>query len=103
MSLEQIQDIIGRALVEKEFCEVLFDDPDSALAGYELTEEEKGALKSIKREKFDTVKAEVEERISRAGLTLSHKQAAYIKFDGSGRDAGIFRSLFGSAFDVLGR
>jgi hypothetical protein len=67
-SLENIEVIIGRAVMEPEFREKLFNDPEAALEGYELNEEEKGALKSLEREKFDEITSELEERISKAGL-----------------------------------
>jgi hypothetical protein len=67
MSVENLQEIIGRAVTEPEFRELLFNEPDKALEGYELTEEEAAALKRLHREKFDAVAGELEERISRAG------------------------------------
>jgi hypothetical protein len=70
MSLESVQTIIGRVVTEPEYRELLFSDPDRALEGYELTEEEAEALKGLKREKFDAVASELEERISRWGGAL---------------------------------
>jgi hypothetical protein len=67
VSLENVQTIIGRAITEAEYRELLFSDPDKALEGYELTEEEAAGLKGLEREKFDAVASELEERISRAG------------------------------------
>ena len=70
MSIESIQSIIGRAMTESEYRELLFSDPNKALEGYELTEEETNALKGMEREKFDAVAGELEERISRAGFLM---------------------------------
>ena len=70
MSLESVQTIIGRAVMEAEYRELLFSEPDKALEGYELTEEEAAALKGLERENFDAVAGELEERISRAGGKL---------------------------------
>jgi hypothetical protein len=67
MSVESLQEIIGRAVMEPEYRELLFSEPDRALEGYELTEEEASALKRLHPEKFDAVASELEERISRAG------------------------------------
>ena len=67
MSVESLQEIIGRAVMEPEFRELLFNEPDKALEGYELTEEEAASLKRLHPEKFDAVAGELEERISRAG------------------------------------
>jgi hypothetical protein len=55
--------------METEYRELLFNEPDKALEDYELTEEEKDALKGMEREKFDAVASELEERVSRAGFT----------------------------------
>lgn len=67
MTIESIQTIIGRAVAELEYRELLFGDPDNALEGYELSEEEAAALKGLEREKFDEVVGELEERVSKAG------------------------------------
>jgi hypothetical protein len=67
MSLESLQEIIGRAVMEPEYRELLFSDPDKALEGYELTEQEAASLRSLPPGKFDAVAGELEERISRAG------------------------------------
>lgn len=69
MSEEQVRTIIGRAVIDADYREIFFNDPDTALAGYELTAEEAQSLKDIKREAFDEVAAELEERISRAGFS----------------------------------
>ena len=58
MSLEDVQTIIGRALTEAEYRELLFSEPEKALEGYELSEKEAAALKGLEREKFDAVAAE---------------------------------------------
>jgi hypothetical protein len=68
MSLENVQAIIGRAVMEPEYREQLFSNPDKALEGYGLSEEETKALKGIKREKFEAVAGELEDRISKAGI-----------------------------------
>lgn len=68
MSAEEVKQIIGRAVVDADYRELLFSDPDEALEEYELTDEESSALKEIEREKFDAVAGELEERISRAGI-----------------------------------
>jgi hypothetical protein len=62
-----LQEIIGRAVMEPEYRELLFSDPDKALEGYELTQDEAASLKGLPPDKFDAVAGELEERISRAG------------------------------------
>lgn len=66
MSIENVQTILGRAVTEPEYRELLFSDPGAALEGYELSEEEMDALKGLEREKFDAVASELEDRISMA-------------------------------------
>lgn len=70
MSLDSVQVIIGRAVSELEYRDLLFDNPDKALGGYDLTEEEAYALKKLQRKRFDAVAGELEERVSRAGLSM---------------------------------
>ena len=75
MSTESVQEIIGKAVQDSEYRDLLFTDPEKALEGYELTEEEIIALKDIKAEKFDELLTDIEERISRAGLNVVSKPA----------------------------
>ena len=70
MSTENVQNIIGRAIVEAEYRSLLFDNPEKALEGYELTEDETQSLKSLDKERFDEAASQVEERISKSGLAL---------------------------------
>lgn len=76
MSTETVKEIIGRAIAETEFLELLFRDPDEALKGYDLTQEECITLKSIQRDDFNTVASELAERISRMGLGIYQKFGA---------------------------
>lgn len=68
MSTENLQTIIGRAMTEAEFRDLLFKDPATAIAGYDLTEEESQALKEIQSGNFETAAQELEERLSRISL-----------------------------------
>ena len=53
MSLDDVKQVIGRAVLDADFREVLFSNPETALEDYDLSEEERAGLKNIKREKFD--------------------------------------------------
>jgi hypothetical protein len=53
MSREALEAVIGRAVIDEEFRLALFADPDAALAGYELTEGELAALRTIDAENLD--------------------------------------------------
>jgi len=70
MSTENVQSIIGRAIVETEYRTLLFSDPGKALEGYDLTEEEAQSLKSLDKERFDEVANQVEDRISKSGFAV---------------------------------
>lgn len=63
MSLESVQNIIGKAAVDHQFRDKLFSNPDATLEGHDLTPEEVKCLKALSREKFDAVSGELEERI----------------------------------------
>jgi len=75
MSVEHVQRIVGRAVTEPEYRALLFSDPATAVAGYELTGEEILALKGLVPESFDALASELEERISRSTYVAS-KDAA---------------------------
>ena len=72
MSSQSVKQLIGHALIEPEFRQLLFTDPAQALKGYELTEAEKNLFKDMPREKFESLAGELGERISRAGVVISH-------------------------------
>lgn len=61
--------IIGRAVTDGEFRELLFSDPDQAISGFDLTDQEHKALQNITRERFELVQSELEERLSKAGFS----------------------------------
>ena len=95
MSAETVQIIIGRAVTDVEFRELLFNDPDEATSGYELTEEEQKSLKNITRDSFEKVQSELEERLSKAGFNPG-SFAHYVK-KWTGPDlnlSGITKTLF---------
>ena len=68
MSEETVQEVIIKAVSDPEFRELLFSDPDKALDGYELTEEEVESLKHVDRDSFEENLSELEERVSRVGM-----------------------------------
>jgi hypothetical protein len=71
MSKEALQAVIGKAVMDSEFREALFADPDQAVEGYELTEEEVAALKAIDAETVESFAGSLDERISKAHLQFS--------------------------------
>ena len=53
MSAETVQSLLARAMAEAEYRELLFSDPDKALAGHDLTADELATLKNLPRAEFD--------------------------------------------------
>ena len=53
MSAEESRKVVSRAVMDEEFRNTLFSDPDKALVGYDLTPEEINALRSIPAETID--------------------------------------------------
>ena len=66
MSKEAVQAVIGKAVTDSKFREALFANPDKALAGYDLTEDEIAALKKIDAETMESLAGSLDERISKA-------------------------------------
>ena len=100
MSQEAIKEIIARSITDAEYKEMLFNDPDKALEGYELSEGEASALKELENEHFDTTAGELEERVSRAGFGIvGFRKGGENAF----RDASGNSSTNGFQFDTEGR
>jgi hypothetical protein len=53
MSVSAFEAVIGKTIVEAEFRDLLLADPDQALAGFDLTEEEVSILKKIDSETLE--------------------------------------------------
>jgi hypothetical protein len=66
MSIESVQNIIGRAASDATFRALLFRDPGQALAGYDLTDAEIVTLRNLTPEAFTSGIADLEARISRS-------------------------------------
>ena len=101
MSLESVQEIIGRAVVDTEYRQLLFSDLDKAIVGYELDENERNALAGLKQEKFDLIAKELEERVSRGGLNIAADilkpvPAHSFKVEFKSEDMNLLNRLFNS-------
>ena len=68
MSKEALEAVIGKAVLDSEFREALFADPDKALEGFELVGEEVAALKSIDTETMESFAGSLDERISKSWI-----------------------------------
>jgi hypothetical protein len=65
MSREALEAIIGKAVLDTEFREALFANPDEVLAGYDLSEEEVAALKAIDAEAMESFAGTLDEAFSK--------------------------------------
>ena len=70
MSEEHLIEIIGRAMVESDFRALLIKEPEAAVKDYDLTEEEMVLLRDFKPEVLESLSNELEQRISRTGLSM---------------------------------
>ena len=70
MSQEAVQAIIGKAVLDSEFRQALFADPEAALEGYDLTEQEVATLKGIDSETMESLAGTLDERISKAFIAF---------------------------------
>ena len=65
MSQDAVSQIIGRAVVDAEFRQLLFSNPDQALQGYDLTEDEWDALKNLKQDDLEDFSTRLDSRITK--------------------------------------
>jgi hypothetical protein len=65
MSLEAVQAIIGRAVLDAKFRRRLIDDAAKACKGYDLTKEELEALEELDGESFETFAGKLPKRITK--------------------------------------
>lgn len=62
MSREAFEAIVGKVMLETEFRYLLLANPDQALAGFTLTEEEEYIIKRIDGETLDLLSQTLEHR-----------------------------------------
>ncbi len=76
MSAQSVESVLSRAMKDQSFAETLFTNPEKALAGYELTAEEKANLKGMDRATFASyANAGPDERKS-MGIGFNHNETA---------------------------
>lgn len=66
MSMQNVEVILGKLVTDQEFRKLLSENPDQALSGYELTDEEKEALRTIDSEKLTALSESLDQRITKA-------------------------------------
>jgi hypothetical protein len=70
MSQKDVQSLIGRAVMDKAFRELLFNDPDKAFEGYDLTEQEKKILRNLDADEVASFAGKLDERISKVKMHM---------------------------------
>ena len=68
MSMEGVKEIIGRAILEPAFRKQLTEDPDAAVKGYVLDDEEMALLKELREGSFEGEPGVLAERLSRSSI-----------------------------------
>jgi len=65
MSEAIIKEIIDRAVKDEDFRKLLFSNPDEALKGYDLTEEDRKVLKNLDEDNFDEFAGDLGDRTTK--------------------------------------
>src|SRR3990170_383217 len=71
MSAQELRKVVSRAVLDEGFRRTLYSNPDQILQGYDLTEDEIGALRAMPAETIDDFASNLEERISMSLLSFS--------------------------------
>jgi hypothetical protein len=72
MSIEAVESVIGKAILDAEFRTQLFAEPDKVLARFDLTDAEKAQLKSVNRETLNVLGSALDPRISKNKSDTDH-------------------------------
>jgi hypothetical protein len=65
MTPDAVSQIIGRAVTDAEFRALLFSNPDQALQGYDVSDDEIEALKNLKQEDLEDFSTKLDSRITK--------------------------------------
>lgn len=76
MSQERLQAIIGMAVTDREFREGLLSHPLAAVAGFDLSDEERAVVASIRAKSLEQFAARLELRLSKLRVKRSRGGAA---------------------------
>ena len=70
MSKETVREIIFKAVSDEDFRAMLLSNPEQALMGFDLTDDERQEFANLKAEDLSLDAQELEDRISRWGSGL---------------------------------
>ena len=65
MSKSTVEQLVGKLLIDAAFRTTVIADPASALAGYDLTDEERDAFTRIDTSSFDAAASHLQRRLSK--------------------------------------
>lgn len=68
MGEDAVAQIIGRAVMDDDFRALLLSNPEQALQGYDLSDDEAEALKGLKQEDLEDFSAKLDSRITKRRL-----------------------------------
>ena len=66
MSQKDVEQILGKMLLDVEFRKQLTSNPNQVLAGYELTDDEREGFKNMDLDDFHQTLTSLDERVSKA-------------------------------------
>ena len=72
MTQQAVESIIGKAVMDGAFREVLFANPNEALSDYSLTDGEMVALKSVDAETLESFAGALDDRISKSLMAFAY-------------------------------
>jgi hypothetical protein len=70
MSRQVVQSLIGRAVMDEAFRELLFNDPDKVFEGLDLTEEEEMLLRDLDPDEVADFAGKLDERITKVKMRM---------------------------------
>jgi hypothetical protein len=76
MSRQALEAIVGRAILDAEFRLAFFANPDAAVLGYELSEEEMAALKRLDAENLDACGDSLGRRVAMNAPPIRNERGA---------------------------
>ncbi|MDA8219809.1 MAG: Franean1_4349 family RiPP [Dehalococcoidales bacterium] len=78
MSYEQIQAVVGTAIVDRDFCRALLASPAKAVQGFDLTAEELGAIATIRAQTLEEFSRKLHRWLTRPqGKRRGQRKAGY--------------------------
>lgn len=70
MTEQAVEQILGRIVTDEKFRELFFSDPEKALKGYDISDEEREALLKIKVEDVEGFSRKLDDRITKGKMHL---------------------------------